>query len=160
MHPREKSPGWSSQAGNLIGAGRKRDETKMTMTDPIGDMLTRIRNAIRASHESVDIPSSRMKVNVAQVLKSEGYIKNLKIVSDGRQRLIRIFLKYDDEGVPVIQGLRRVSKPSCRIYSGYDEIPKVLNGYGVNLISTSKGILTDRDAKKIRVGGEIICTVW
>jgi len=132
----------------------------MTMTDPIADMLTRIRNAFRASHDLVDIPSSKLKINLAKVLKSEGYIKNFKIVSDGRHRQIRIFLKYDEEGTSVIGGLKRVSKPSCRIYKGYDEIPKVLNGYGINVVSTSKGLMADGQARKIRAGGEILCTVW
>ena len=132
----------------------------MTMTDPIADMLTRIRNAQRASHESVDIPSSRMKVNIAKVLKSEGYIKNFRVMPDGKQGILRIFLKYDDQGRPVIEGLRRISKPSRRVYAGYDEIPKVLNGYGISIVSTSKGIMTDKKARKMRVGGEILCAVW
>jgi len=132
----------------------------MTMTDPIADMLTRIRNALKASHEQVDMPSSKIKVSIAKVLKAEGYVRNFKIISDGRHRLIRIFLKYDENGVPIIGGVKRVSKPSCRVYAGYDEIPKVLNGYGVNIISTSKGLLTDREARKMRVGGEILCSLW
>jgi len=132
----------------------------MTMTDPIADMLTRIRNAFRASHDLVDIPSSKLKINIAKVLKSEGYIKNFKIISDGRHRHIRIFLKYDEKGSSVIGGLMRVSKPSCRVYKGYDEIPKVLNGYGVNIVSTSKGLLADAQARKMKVGGEILCLVW
>ena len=132
----------------------------MTMTDQVADMLTRVRNALKASHEQVDIPSSKIKINIANVLKSEGYIRNFKIITDGRHRLIRIFLKYDEEGVPVIGGVKRVSKPSCRVYAGYDEIPKVLNGYGVNIISTSKGLMTDREARKMRVGGEILCSLW
>jgi small subunit ribosomal protein S8 len=132
----------------------------MTMTDPIADMLTRIRNAFRASHELVDIPSSKMKISMAKVLKSEGYIKNFKIISDGRHRLIRIFLKYDEEGESIIGGLKRISKPSCRVYKGYGDIPKVLNGYGVNIVSTSKGLLTDAQARKMKLGGEILCSVW
>ena len=132
----------------------------MSMTDPVSDMLTRIRNALRASHESVNIPSSKLKLNIASVLKSEGYIRNFKIISDGRHRLIRIFLRYDEDGVPIIGGIKRVSKPSVRVYKGYDGIPKVLNGYGVNIVSTSKGIMTDVQARKMRVGGEILCSVW
>jgi small subunit ribosomal protein S8 len=130
------------------------------MTDPIADMLTRIRNALRASHEHVDIPTSKLKVNIVKVLKSEGYIRNFRIVSDGRHRLIRIFLKYDGDGGSVIQGLKKVSKPSSRVYTGYDEIPEVLNGYGINIISTSKGLMTDSQARRIRVGGEILCSLW
>lgn len=132
----------------------------MTMSDPIADMLTRIRNALKSTHEVVDIPSSKLKINIAKVLKSEGYVRNFKIISDGRHKLIRIFLNYDDEGVPVISGLKRVSKPSCRIYLGYEEIPKVLNGYGVNIVSTPKGLMTDRQARKLTVGGEVLCSVW
>ena len=132
----------------------------MGMTDPVADMLTRIRNAMRAAHELVNIPSSKLKINLANVLKSEGYIKNLRIISDGQHRYIRIFLKFDKNGVPIIEGLKRISKPSCRVYAGYNEIPEVLNGYGVNIVSTSKGIMTDRDAREQKVGGEILCAVW
>jgi small subunit ribosomal protein S8 len=132
----------------------------MSMTDPVADMLTRIRNALQAAHEIVNIPSSTLKINLANVLKSEGYIKNLRIISDGQHRYIRVFLKFDKNGVPVIEGLKRISKPSCRVYAGYDKIPEVLNGYGVNIVSTSKGIMTDREARKQKVGGEILCAVW
>ena len=132
----------------------------MGMTDPVADMLTRIRNALQAAHEIVNIPSSTLKINLANVLKSEGYIKNLRIISDGRHRYIRVFLKFDKNGIPVIEGLKRISKPSCRVYAGYNEIPEVLNGYGVNIVSTSKGIMTDREARKQKVGGEILCAVW
>ena len=132
----------------------------MTMTDPIADMLTRIRNALRASHESVDMPGSKLKINIARVLKSEGYIKNFKSISDGQHRFIRIFLKFDEKGEPVIGGLKRVSKPSCRVYTGFDKIPKILDGYGVNIVSTSKGIMTDREARKLHVGGEVLCSLW
>ena len=132
----------------------------MTMTDPIADMLTRIRNALRASHEVVDIPSSRMKLNLIKVLKAEGYLKNFKIVNERNRKLIRVFLKYDESGRPVIEGLTRVSKPSCRVYRGYEDIPMVLNGLGVSLISTSKGVMSDRQARDERVGGEVICSVW
>ncbi len=132
----------------------------MTMTDPIADMLTRIRNAQKASHESVDIPSSKMKINIAKVLKSEGYIKNFRVMPDGKQGILRIFLKYDEEGQPVITGLKRISKPSRRIYAAYDEIPEILNGYGINIVTTSKGVMTDKKARKLKVGGEVLCGVW
>jgi len=132
----------------------------MSMTDPIADMLTRIRNAQRASHELVNIPSSKLKINVAKVLKSEGYVKNFRIISDGQHRFIRIFLKYDKEGIAIIEGIKRVSKPGCRVYAGSDEVPKVLNGYGINILSTSKGLMTDNEARKMGVGGEILCAVW
>jgi small subunit ribosomal protein S8 len=132
----------------------------MSMTDPIADMLTRIRNALKASHERADIPNSRLKINIAKVLKSEGYIKNFKIVSDGRHRYVRVFLKYDDDGAPAIEGINRISKPSRRVYRGYEDIEKVLNGYGISIISTSKGIVTDIEARKLRLGGEVLCSVW
>lgn len=132
----------------------------MTMTDPIADMLTRIRNALKAQRETVDIPCSKVKSNIAKVLKSEGYIKNYKVLADGRQGIIKIALKYDDRGVPVIQGLKRVSKTSRRVYSGHDEIPKVLNGFGMNILSTSKGLMSDKHAEKMRLGGEVVCAVW
>lgn len=132
----------------------------MTMTDPIADMLTRIRNALRASHEVLDVPASKVKLNMVKVLKSEGYIKNFKIVSDGRHRQIRIFLRYDKDGSPVIDGIKRVSKPSCRVYKGHNEMPPVLNGLGINIVSTSKGMMTDREAMRQGLGGEILCAVW
>jgi small subunit ribosomal protein S8 len=132
----------------------------MTMSDPIADFLTRIRNAIMVRREAVDIPCSKLKINIAKVLKSEGYIKNFRIVSDGRHRQIRIFLKYDENGVSVIGGLKRVSKPSCRVYTGHDKLPGVLNGYGINIVSTSKGLMTDSQARSMHVGGEMLCSVW
>jgi small subunit ribosomal protein S8 len=132
----------------------------MGMTDPIADMLTRIRNALMASYNSVDIPGSRMKINIAKVLKSEGFIKNFKLVDDKKQGIIKIYFKYDDKGIPTIDGLKRVSKPGCRIYAKRDTIPKILNGFGINILSTSKGIITDKQAREIGVGGEILCSVW
>ncbi len=132
----------------------------MSMTDPIADMLTRIRNALKATHEEVDIPCSKVKINITKIIKSEGYIRNFKIISDGPHKNIRIYLKYDEQGIPIISGLERVSKPSCRIYRGYEDIPKVLNGYGINIVSTSKGLVTDREAKKQNIGGEVICSLW
>lgn len=132
----------------------------MTMTDPIADMLTRIRNAITVSYEIVDVPASKQKVNIAKVLKAEGMIRNFKVLKDKTHTNIRIFLKYDPEGQAVISGLKRVSKPGCRVYSGSEKIPTVLNGYGISIISTSKGLMTDREAKKQNIGGEILCSVW
>ncbi len=132
----------------------------MTMTDPIADMLTRIRNALKVQHEYVDIPGSKMKIRIAEILKSEGYINNFQVISEGPKKTIRIFLKYDEKRRPVIEGLKRVSKPGRRVYAGYREIPKVLNGYGINIVSTSKGIMTDKEARKAKVGGEIICSIW
>jgi small subunit ribosomal protein S8 len=130
------------------------------MTDPIADMLTRIRNGSKAKLEKVDIPSSKLKLEIAKILKDEGYIKNLKMVKDRRQGVIRVYLKYTDEEVPVIQGIKRISKPGCRMYAGNDAIPKVLAGLGVAILSTPKGIQTGKQAKKDNVGGEVLCHVW
>lgn len=132
----------------------------MVMTDPIADMLTRIRNALMVSYDTVDIPCSKLKINISKVFKSEGFIKNYRIISEGRQKLIRIFLKYDEKGESVIDGLKRVSKPGCRIYTKRDKIPQVLNGFGINILSTPKGIMTDKEARKLGVGGEILCSAW
>ncbi|MFH1136297.1 MAG: 30S ribosomal protein S8 [Pseudomonadota bacterium] len=132
----------------------------MCMTDPIADLLTRIRNSLTARHERVDMPSSKVKVNISRILKDEGYIKNFKVIKDNKQGVLRIFLKYNDQNKSVIKGLERVSRPSRRIYVGADEIPPVLSGLGVGIISTSKGIISDREARRLNVGGEMICSVW
>jgi small subunit ribosomal protein S8 len=132
----------------------------MSMTDPIADMLTRMRNALTASYSTVDIPSSRLKVDIAKVLKSEGFIKNFKIIEDQKQGIMRIFFKYDEKGDSIITGLKRKSKPGCRMYSKGDRIPQVLNGYGISILSTSQGMMTDRQARKMGIGGEIICSIW
>jgi len=130
------------------------------MSDPIADMLTRMRNGIIASFDSVDVPSSKLKINIAKILKSEGFIKNYKVIADKKQGLIRIFLKYDENGEPVIGGLKRVSRSSVRVYAKKDKVPMVLNGFGINVLSTSKGVMTDKQARKLRIGGEILCSVW
>jgi small subunit ribosomal protein S8 len=130
------------------------------MTDPIADMLTRMRNGIIANFDTVDVPSSKLKINIAKILKSEGFIKNYKVIADKRQGLIRIFLKYDENGEPVIGGLKRVSRSSCRVFAKKDKVPMVLNGFGINVLSTSKGVMTDKQARKLGVGGEILCYVW
>ena len=132
----------------------------MVMTDPIADFLTRIRNACMANYERVDVPSSKTKLSIAKLLKEEGYIKNYKLVKDKRQGTLRVYLRYDDKNVPIIGGLERISKPSCRIYVRHDKIPYVLNGYGTAILSTSKGLLTDREARKQKIGGELLCKVW
>jgi len=130
------------------------------MSDPIADMLTRVRNGIIASFDTVDVPSSKLKINIAKILKSEGFIKNYKVIADKKQGLIRIFLKYDENGEPVIGGLKRVSRSSCRVFAKKDKVPMVLNGFGINVLSTSKGVMTDKQARKQGVGGEILCSVW
>lgn len=130
------------------------------MTDPIADMLTRIRNGIKAQFEKVDIPSSKLKINIAKILKDEGYIKNYKLVEDSKQGILKIFLKYGLNGDRVISEIKRISKPSKRVYVNKDNIPLVRSGLGLAILSTSKGILTDKEARKQGVGGEVICSCW
>jgi small subunit ribosomal protein S8 len=132
----------------------------MNVTDPVSDLLTRLRNAISARHEKADVPSSRFKVELARILKDEGYIKNFKVMDDRGGSLLRLYLKYDDTGNPVIHGLSRSSKPGRRLYKGKNDLPEVLGGLGVAIVSTSQGLLTGNDAKKRGVGGEVVCTVW
>ncbi len=130
------------------------------MTDPIADMLTRIRNASKVKLEKVDIPSSKLKVEIAKILKDEGYVKNVKLVKDRKQGVIRVYLKYTDDEISVIQGLKRISRPGCRVYAGKDAIPRVMRGLGVAILTTPKGIQTDKQARKDNVGGEVLCHVW
>jgi len=132
----------------------------MNISDPVSDLLARLRNALSARHEKADIPSSRFKVELARILKDEGYIKNFKVMDDRGGSLLRLYLKYDDTGNPVIHGLARSSKPGRRLYAGRNELPEVLGGLGVAIVSTSQGLLTGHDAKKRGVGGEVVCTVW
>ena len=133
----------------------------MQITDPIADMLTRIRNANNAKHDTVDVPASNMKKSIAQILLDEGYIKNFQIINDGTQGVIRITLKYLQPGKEkVISGLRRVSKPGLRVYAGAEELPKVLRGLGIAIVSTSKGVMTDKKAREAHVGGEVLAFIW
>ncbi len=132
----------------------------MQISDVIADMLTRVRNASNARHESVDIPASNMKKAIADILLAEGYIKGVQIIEDGKQGIIRITLKYEAGKQKVIHGLRRVSKPGLRIYSNYEDMPKVMNGLGIAIVSTPKGIMTDKTARREKVGGEILAFVW
>ena len=132
----------------------------MQITDPIADMLTRIRNAGSAKHDSVDVPSSKMKRAIAEILLEEGYIRSFQIIDDGTQGVIRITLKYLPGKEKAIQGLRRVSKPGLRVYAGADELPKVLRGLGVAIVSTSKGVMTDKKARAAHIGGEVLAFVW
>ena len=132
----------------------------MTMTDPIADMLTRIRNANVVKHETVDVPASNMKKELARILLEEGFIRGYDVIEDGKQGIIRIQLKYGQTGERVISGLKRISKPGMRVYADKHEVPRVLNGLGISIIYTSKGILTDKQARKENVGGEVICYVW
>ena len=132
----------------------------MSMTDPIADFLTRIRNASRAKHTRVDIPASRIKGEIAKIMLDSGYVRDVKFVEDGRQGLLRIYLKYTKGTAPVIEGLQRVSKPGCRIYAKKDEIPRVLGGFGVVVLSTSHGVVTGHRAKEMGIGGEVLCQIW
>lgn len=132
----------------------------MSLTDPIADMLTRIRNAIRAKKKEVNIPSSRLKVEIARILKEEGYIRNYKVIEDNKQGILNITLKYTDDNQSAITGLRRISKPGCRIYCTRDNVPRVLDGLGIVIISTSKGILTGKQCEELGLGGEVLCEIW
>lgn len=132
----------------------------MHITDTIADLLTRIRNASAAKHETVDVPASNMKKAITQILVDEGFIKSFTVVEDGKQGVIRIVLKYADGKTPVITGLRRVSKPGLRIYTSCEEMPRVMRGLGVAILSTSKGIMTDKNARKQNVGGEVLAYIW
>ena len=133
----------------------------MTMSDPIADMLTRIRNANTAKHDTVDVPASKMKLAIAQILLDEGYIKSFDVVEEGTFKTIHITLKYGaDKNEKIITGLKRISKPGLRIYAGKDELPKVLGGLGIAIISTNQGVITDKEARRLQVGGEVLAFVW
>jgi len=132
----------------------------MGMTDPVADMLTRIRNGAKAGKKWVDIPASKLKTEVARILSEEHFIKNYRYVEDKKQGEIRVFLRYDNEEKPLIRGIERISKPGLRKYSRVEELPRVLNGLGIAIISTSSGVMTDRDAREKGVGGEVICHIW
>jgi len=132
----------------------------MTMTDPIADMLTRIRNANTVRHENVDVPASNIKKELARILLEEGFVKGYDVIEDGKQGLIRLQLKYGKNGEKVITGIKRISKPGMRVYADSHSVPRVLNGLGISIISTSKGILTDKQARELGIGGEVICYVW
>ena len=132
----------------------------MHITDPVADMLTRIRNASTAKHETVDVPASNLKKAIAQILLEEGYIKNFQLIDDGTQGVIRITLKYGAGKEKVVSGLRRVSKPGLRVYAGAEELPRVLKGLGIAIVSTSKGVMTDKKARELHIGGEVLAFVW
>ena len=132
----------------------------MNTTDPIADMLTRIRNANTSKHKTVDIPASKMKLGITEILFREGYIKSFEQVNDNAQGTIRITLKYGEKGSKVIDGLRRISKPGLKVYASKDELPKVLNGLGIAIISTSKGLMTDKEAREAGIGGEVLAYIW
>lgn len=130
------------------------------MTDPIADMLTRMRNALAAKHQKVDVPASKLKLELARILKEEGYITGYKTVGEGVRLTLRIYLRYSAKGDPIVSKLERVSKPGCRVYSGNKQLVKVLGGLGINILSTSKGLMTDKQARRDNVGGEVLCRVY
>jgi small subunit ribosomal protein S8 len=130
------------------------------MTDPVADMLTRVRNAYSAKHQKVDVPISTIKIEIARILKEEGFINNYKVIGDGVRRNIRVYLRYGPKGEVVMSKLERVSKPGCRVYVNSTSIPKVLGGLGINILSTSRGLMTDRQARREKIGGEIVCRVY
>ena len=132
----------------------------MNITDPIADMLTRIRNANSAKHKTVDVPSSKMKTAIAEILFKEGYIKSFEEIKNETQGIIRVALKYDEKGNKVIAGLKRISKPGLRVYASKEELPKVLNGLGIAIISTSQGLKTDKEARQLGIGGEVLAYIW
>ena len=132
----------------------------MSMTDPIADLLTRIRNALTARHDRVEVPASRLKVDIVRILKDEGFIKNFKVSRDNKQGVIRLFLKYTDRNTPVINGLQRVYKPGRRVYQKAAELEPVLSGLGVLILSTSRGVMTDKEARRHNLGGETLCQIW
>jgi small subunit ribosomal protein S8 len=132
----------------------------MSMTDPIADMLTRIRNANQAYLTSTEVPASNIKRGIADILKAEGYIRDYEVVNDGKQGMIKMQMRYGEHKERVITGIKRISKPGLRVYAGYDELPRVLGGLGIAVISTSQGLMTDRVARKAKLGGEVVCYVW
>jgi len=132
----------------------------MAVTDPIADMLTRLRNGIAARHQRVDLPSSKLKVEIARILKEEGYISNFKVVEEGKKRVLRIVLRYGPDGESVISTLERISKPGRRVYCGAHGIPQVLGGLGVTILTTPQGLMTGKGARKVGVGGEVLCSIW
>jgi small subunit ribosomal protein S8 len=132
----------------------------MSVSDPVADMLTKVRNAVMARHEKVDIPASKLKLEIVKILKTEGYIKNFKKVNQDGANCIRVFLKYDDKNTPVIHGIEKVSTPGRRVYAGYKDLPRVFNGYGTVIVSTSLGVTTGKKAQEKQIGGELLCKVW
>ena len=132
----------------------------MSASDPVADMLTKVRNAAMARHEKVDVPASKLKLEIVKILKTEGYIKNFKKVQEDGKNILRVFLKYDDDNNPVIHGVKKISTPGRRVYSGYKDLPRVYNGYGTIIVSTSSGVTTGKKASEKMVGGELVCTIW
>ncbi len=132
----------------------------MNTSDPIADMLTRVRNALKAKHQKVDVPSSKLKSEIARILKEEGYINTFKLAEEGSQKVLRLYLKYTTANLPAIAHIERISRPGCRVYVGSKDIPRVLGGLGVNILTTPKGVMTGKTARKEGVGGELLCQIW
>jgi small subunit ribosomal protein S8 len=132
----------------------------MSLTDPVADFLARIRNAIKARHQKVDVPASKLKLEIARILKEEGYVANYKAVEENGHKLVRVYLKYGSDNEAAISNLARISRPGCRVYVGRNEIPRVLGGMGINILTTPRGVMTGRQARKEGVGGEILCEIW
>ncbi len=132
----------------------------MSLTDPVADFLARIRNAIKARHQKVDVPASKLKLEIARILKEEGYVANYKAVEENGHKLVRVYLKYSTDNEAAISNLARISRPGCRVYVGRNEIPRVLGGMGINILTTPRGVMTGRQARKEGVGGEILCEIW
>src|SRR5512139_1170323 len=150
MRSRGRYPGLRNQAGR----------SELMLTDPIADMLTRVRNAVMIKSEKVDVPASRMKLEIAKIMKEEGFIRAYKILKDKKQGILRITLRYAPDNTAVISGLKRISTPGRRVYVGQDTIPKVMGGVGISILSTSKGLMTDKSCRREKVGGEVLCQVW
>jgi small subunit ribosomal protein S8 len=151
-------------AGSPEGRGERvtirGDENKMSLTDPVADLLARIRNAIHARHPKLDVPASRLKLEIARILKEEGYIANFKATEEEGRKVLRVYLKYGSDNAAAISNLQRISRPGCRVYVSRNEIPRVLGGLGINILTTPRGVMTGRQARKEGVGGEILCEVW
>jgi small subunit ribosomal protein S8 len=165
LFPRTRAAGRSARRYQveLVGVypfSSDTGDTEVSMTDPIADYLTRVRNGLRAHHKFVDVPASRVKAQLSRILLSAGYVKGVKYIEDDRQGVLRVYLKYNKSNQSAINGLRRISKPSLRIYTGSQGLPRVLGGYGMAIVSTSQGILPDTECRKRGIGGEVICEVW
>jgi small subunit ribosomal protein S8 len=137
-----------------------KENVQMNLTDPVADFLTRVRNAIRSRQQKVDVPASKLKLEIARILKEEGFIANFKATEEEGKRVLRVYLKYGNNNDPAISNVQRISRPGCRVYVGRNEIPRVLGGLGINILTTPRGVMTGRDARKQGVGGEILCEIW
>jgi len=151
--------GWFSGTPEQTGDDKRR-KTKMSLTDPVADLLARIRNSIRARHQKLDVPASKLKLEITRILKEEGYIANFKATEEEGRKVLRIYLKYGQDNNAAISNLQRISRPGCRVYVGRNDIPRVLGGLGINILTTPRGVMTGRQARKQGLGGEILCEVW